>query len=171
MTSLGKIATPPQATGSCQFTNVRLATEGGAATPAHQMGKLVARTPEMSRTGYPAFDQARGQDIAKNAGLGYTHGICDHEHIFGHRLDGAARRNGYGAGANGGKIFTWGEKTQGGHGRYNSKSEVLREGIRLIQEREARLTVLDQALARGIDDEDAKRTKPLADVVARLERK
>ncbi|MFZ1813131.1 MAG: type II toxin-antitoxin system ParD family antitoxin [Rhizobiaceae bacterium] len=68
-------------------------------------------------------------------------------------------------------MFTWGEKTQGGHGRYNSKSEVLREGIRLIQEREARLTVLDQALARGIDDEDAKRTKPLADVVARLERK
>jgi antitoxin ParD1/3/4 len=56
-------------------------------------------------------------------------------------------------------------------GRYNSKSEVLREGIRLIQEREARLTVLDQALARGIDDEDAKRTKPLADVVAHLERK
>jgi antitoxin ParD1/3/4 len=56
-------------------------------------------------------------------------------------------------------------------GRYNSKSEVLREGIRLIQEREARLTVLDQALARSIDDEDAKRTKPLADVVARLERK
>ena len=56
-------------------------------------------------------------------------------------------------------------------GRYNSKSEVIREGIRLIQEREARLTVLDQALARGIDDEEAGRTKPLADVVARLERK
>jgi antitoxin ParD1/3/4 len=35
-------------------------------------------------------------------------------------------------------------------GRYNSKSEVLREGIRLIQEREARLAVLDQALAKGI---------------------
>ena len=34
-------------------------------------------------------------------------------------------------------------------GRYNSKSEVLREGIRLIQEREARLAVLDQALGRG----------------------
>ncbi len=56
-------------------------------------------------------------------------------------------------------------------GRYNSRSEVLREGIRLIQEREARLTVLDQALARGIDDEEAGRSKPLADVVARLERK
>ena len=56
-------------------------------------------------------------------------------------------------------------------GRYNSKSEVLREGIRLIQEREARLSVLDQALARGIEDAEAGRAKPLADVVARLERK
>jgi antitoxin ParD1/3/4 len=56
-------------------------------------------------------------------------------------------------------------------GRYNSKSEVLREGIRLIQEREMRLAVLDQALARGVADEEAGRTKPLADVVARLERK
>lgn len=56
-------------------------------------------------------------------------------------------------------------------GRYNSKSEVLREGIRLIQEREARLAVLDLALARGIEDAEAGRAKPLADVVARLERK
>lgn len=56
-------------------------------------------------------------------------------------------------------------------GRYNSKSEVLREGVRLIQEREARLAVLDQALARGMSHEEAGRTKPLADVVARLERK
>lgn len=56
-------------------------------------------------------------------------------------------------------------------GRYNSKSEVLREGIRLIQEREARLAVLDQALARGIEDAEAGQARPLADVVARLERK
>ena len=56
-------------------------------------------------------------------------------------------------------------------GRYNSKSEVLREGIRLIQEREARLAVLDQALARGIADVDLGRVKPMADVVARLEAK
>ncbi|ULB12181.1 type II toxin-antitoxin system ParD family antitoxin (plasmid) [Cereibacter azotoformans] len=56
-------------------------------------------------------------------------------------------------------------------GRYNSKSEVLREGIRLIQEREMRLAVLDQALARGIGDDEAGRTRPLADVIARLERK
>lgn len=38
-------------------------------------------------------------------------------------------------------------------------------------QREAWLAVLYQALARGIDDEEAGRAKPLADVVARLERK
>ena len=56
-------------------------------------------------------------------------------------------------------------------GRYNSKSEVLREGIRLIQEREARLAVLDQALAKGIADSEAGRTKPAEEVFARLEAK
>ena len=56
-------------------------------------------------------------------------------------------------------------------GRYNSKSEVLREGIRLIQEREARLAVLVQALARGLADADAGRVKPAGDVFARLEAK
>ncbi len=53
-------------------------------------------------------------------------------------------------------------------GRYNSKSEVLREGIRLIQERETRLAVLDLALARGLEDAEAGRVKPIADVVSRL---
>ena len=56
-------------------------------------------------------------------------------------------------------------------GRYNSKSEVLREGIRLIQERESRLSVLDQALARGLADAEAGRVKPMSDVVTRLEAK
>jgi antitoxin ParD1/3/4 len=56
-------------------------------------------------------------------------------------------------------------------GRYNSKSEVLREGVRLIQEREARLAVLDAAIARGIADADAGRTKPAAEVFERLEAK
>ena len=56
-------------------------------------------------------------------------------------------------------------------GRYNSKSEVLREGIRLIQEREARLAVLDQALAKGIVDAEAGRTNPAEAVFARLEAK
>ena len=53
-------------------------------------------------------------------------------------------------------------------GRYNSKSEVLREGIRLIQERETRLSVLDQALARGLADAEAGQVNPMSDVVTRL---
>jgi antitoxin ParD1/3/4 len=56
-------------------------------------------------------------------------------------------------------------------GRYNSKSEVLREGIRLLQERETRLATLDAALARGIADADAGRVKPAEEVFARLEAK
>ena len=56
-------------------------------------------------------------------------------------------------------------------GRYNSKSEVLREGIRLIQERETRLSVLDQSLARGLADAEAGRVKLMSEVAARLEAK
>ena len=56
-------------------------------------------------------------------------------------------------------------------GRYNSKSEVLREGIRLIQERETRLSVLDQSLARGLADAAAGRVKPISEVASRLEAK
>jgi antitoxin ParD1/3/4 len=56
-------------------------------------------------------------------------------------------------------------------GRYNSKSEVLREGVRLIQEREARLAALDAAIARGTADADAGRVKPAAEVFERLEAK
>lgn len=54
-------------------------------------------------------------------------------------------------------------------GRYNSKSEVLREGVRLVQEREARLAALDQALARGLADADAGRVRPAEEAFARLE--
>ena len=56
-------------------------------------------------------------------------------------------------------------------GRFNSKSEVLREGVRLVQEREARLAALDAALARGIADADAGRVKPAEEVFDRLEAK
>lgn len=56
-------------------------------------------------------------------------------------------------------------------GRYNSKSEVLREGIRLIQEREARLQVLDDAIARGLSDATTGRLAPLDEVAKRLEAK
>ena len=56
-------------------------------------------------------------------------------------------------------------------GRYHSKSEVLREGVRLIQEREARLAALDASIARGLADADAGRVKPVSEVFDRLEAK
>ena len=54
-------------------------------------------------------------------------------------------------------------------GRYHSKSEVLREGVRLIQEREARLAALDAAISRGIEDADAGRVKLSSEVFDQLE--
>lgn len=56
-------------------------------------------------------------------------------------------------------------------GRYNSKSEVLREGVRLIQDRETRLAALDASIARGLADADAGRTTPAEAVFCRLEAK
>ena len=53
-------------------------------------------------------------------------------------------------------------------GRYNSRSEVLREGVRLVEEREKRLAALDAAIARGLADADAGRVKPLQEVADRL---
>jgi antitoxin ParD1/3/4 len=57
------------------------------------------------------------------------------------------------------------------NGRYNSKSEVLREGVRLVQEREAKLAALDAAIAKGIADADSGRLKPMDEVFDRLEAK
>lgn len=56
-------------------------------------------------------------------------------------------------------------------GRYGSKSEVLREGVRLVQDRETRLAALESSIPRGIADTDAGRTKPASDVFDRLEAK
>lgn len=56
-------------------------------------------------------------------------------------------------------------------GRYGSKSEVLREGIRLVQDRETRLAALDVSIARGFADVEAGRTMPAGDVFKRLEDK
>ena len=54
------------------------------------------------------------------------------------------------------------------NGRYNSKSEVLREGVRLVQEREASLKELDAKLQVGMDDIASGRVKPADEVFDRL---
>ncbi|NMA99640.1 MAG: type II toxin-antitoxin system ParD family antitoxin [Phyllobacteriaceae bacterium] len=54
------------------------------------------------------------------------------------------------------------------NGRYNSKSEVLREGVRLVQEREASLAVLDAMLDEAMTDIEAGRTYPAEEVFAEL---
>ncbi|HRY01708.1 MAG TPA: type II toxin-antitoxin system ParD family antitoxin [Beijerinckiaceae bacterium] len=56
-------------------------------------------------------------------------------------------------------------------GRYHSKSEILREGVRLVQEREVRLAALDDALARGLADIEEGRTRSATSVFDRLEAK
>ncbi len=56
-------------------------------------------------------------------------------------------------------------------GRYNSKSEVVREGIRLVQEREQKLAALDASIARGLADADAGRLIPAEDVFGKLKAK
>ena len=53
-------------------------------------------------------------------------------------------------------------------GRYQSKSEVIREGVRLVEEREKKLALLDEALAKGLADADAGRVHPASEVFAEL---
>lgn len=53
-------------------------------------------------------------------------------------------------------------------GRYNSKSEVLREGVRLVEEREKQLALMDAALARGLADVEAGRVHAADDVFAEM---
>jgi antitoxin ParD1/3/4 len=57
------------------------------------------------------------------------------------------------------------------NGRYGSRSEVLREGVRLVQEREKRLEKIKAAVARGIADADAGRVTDAEVVFDRLIRK
>ena len=53
-------------------------------------------------------------------------------------------------------------------GRYNSKSEIIREGLRMVEDREDRLAALRGAIREG--DESAADT-PAEDVFDRLQAK
>ncbi|EZP49201.1 type II toxin-antitoxin system ParD family antitoxin [Sphingomonas sp. RIT328] len=55
------------------------------------------------------------------------------------------------------------------NGRFGSSNDVLREGVRLVQEREARRTALQAAIDEGLADMAAGRTRPAEDVFAELE--
>ena len=56
-------------------------------------------------------------------------------------------------------------------GRYNSRSEVLREGVRLVHERERKLAALDEAIAEGIAAADAGLVRDMDEVFDRLDAK
>lgn len=53
-------------------------------------------------------------------------------------------------------------------GRYGSKDEVLREGGRLLKDRETLLAALDATIARSIADADAGKVKSAPTLFDRL---
>nr|WP_314257084.1 type II toxin-antitoxin system ParD family antitoxin [uncultured Devosia sp.] len=57
------------------------------------------------------------------------------------------------------------------NGRYNSKSEVLREGVRLVQEREARLRELQVLIQAGEDDFENGRSSPADEAFDRVRKR
>ena len=60
-------------------------------------------------------------------------------------------------------------QTQLSSGRYNNASEVLRDALRLMEERERRLASLDASIARGLADIEAGRVREADTVFDELE--
>lgn len=56
-------------------------------------------------------------------------------------------------------------------GRYNNASEVIRDGLRLLEDRNRRLAALDASIAQGLADAEAGRVRPAEAVAARLKAK
>lgn len=56
-------------------------------------------------------------------------------------------------------------------GRYNNTSELVRDALRIVEERERRLSSLDATLERSRADVEAGRVKPAEEVFDRLEAK
>jgi antitoxin ParD1/3/4 len=55
------------------------------------------------------------------------------------------------------------------NGRYGSRSEVLREGIRLVQEREAKWARFDAEIQKAIDSSERGESIPLEQVFDELD--
>jgi antitoxin ParD1/3/4 len=68
-----------------------------------------------------------------------------------------------------GKHFETFVQTQLASGRYNNASEVLRDALRLMEERERKMAALDAAIARGMADIEAGRVHDLEEVCDELD--
>jgi len=68
-----------------------------------------------------------------------------------------------------GKHFESFVQAQLASGRYNNASEVLRDALRLMEDRERKLAALDTAIERGLADIDAGRATDADAVFDELE--
>jgi antitoxin ParD1/3/4 len=68
-----------------------------------------------------------------------------------------------------GKHFESFVRGQLASGRYNNASEVIRDALRLMEERERRMATLDASIERGIADIDAGRVHDLDEVCDALD--
>lgn len=57
------------------------------------------------------------------------------------------------------------------NGRYGSRSEVLREGVRMVEEREVAIARFESEIMKGIEDAEAGRDEDIDVAFGRLIRK